>query len=57
MKEWRKSACFEVLCGHVVCGGRWFRVVGVLMCCWRVYVVFKVLFGIGNLAALHLVGI
>ncbi len=33
MKEWRKSACFKVLCGNVVCSGRWFSEVGVFMCC------------------------
>ena len=32
VKEWRKSACFKVWCGNVVCGGRWLSVVGVFMC-------------------------
>ena len=31
VKEWRKSACFKVWCGNVVCGGRWFSVVGVFI--------------------------
>jgi hypothetical protein len=40
VKEWRKSACFKVLCGNVVCGGRWFSVVGVFVIfggCWFMF--------------------
>ncbi len=40
VKEWRKLACFKVWCGNVVCGGRWFSVVGVLIIyggCWFMF--------------------
>ena len=40
VKEWRNSDNSKVWCGNVVCGGRWLSVVGVFMCCGRVYVLW-----------------